>query len=102
MEATLTCGQAFNWHARNDGWEGVVHGRWVRLFQQNGTIRAETVVPQTDWSWLTTYLQAHVNIGEILTTFPGEPRLNSAVENHAIVTIQSSGGSQNARRFTSL
>jgi hypothetical protein len=28
--------------------------------------------------------------------------LNSAVENHAIVAIQSRGGSQNARRFTSL
>jgi hypothetical protein len=27
---------------------------------------------------------------------------NSAVENHAIVAIHNSGGSQNARRFTSL
>ena len=80
LAGTLNCGQAFNWHWRSDGWEGVIHGRWVRLCQQNGTIRAETVAPESDWSWLADYLQAHVGLGDILVTFPAETRLTMAVE----------------------
>jgi N-glycosylase/DNA lyase len=80
LAATLNCGQAFNWHQRKDAWEGVIYGRWVRLCQQNGTIRAETVAPESDWSWLASYLQAHVNLSEILASFPAETRLTMAVE----------------------
>jgi N-glycosylase/DNA lyase len=80
LAATLNCGQAFNWHQRNHAWEGVIYGRWVRLCQQNGMFCAETAVPQIDWAWLMTYLQSQIDLGDILATFPAEPRLKMAVE----------------------
>jgi len=79
LEATLTSGQAFNWEQSAEGWSGVVRGRWVRLRQEGGLIHAHSFEPQATWDWLGDYLQASVNLSEVLATFPADPHLRAAV-----------------------
>jgi N-glycosylase/DNA lyase len=79
LKATLTSGQAFNWERSAEGWTGVVGGRWVRLQQESGLIRAHTSEPQATWDWLGEYLQVHVNLNEVLASFPRDPHLRSAI-----------------------
>lgn len=80
LDATLNCGQAFNWHRFGDAWRGVVRGLWVELHSRPGEIIARTRTPQQDWSWLEDYLQIRVNLETILAEFPADDaRLNQAV-----------------------
>jgi len=65
-------------HARV-AWTGAIGSRWVQLEQDGDLIRAETVFPQEDWSWLTNYLQLEVELDHILQTFPPDPPLSQAV-----------------------
>lgn len=53
--------------------------RWVRLSQDGDFIRAETVLPQEDWGWLTTYLQLDAELDRVIQTFPPDPPLAEAV-----------------------
>src|SRR5262245_41358702 len=79
LAATLTSGQAFRWWLRDDWWEGVVAGRWVRLQSRDSGIAAETAVPQNDWSWLTDYLQTHVDLNSVLLSFPDDEPMRTSV-----------------------
>lgn len=79
LAATLGCGQSFAWTQSGECWTGVVAGRWVELRQINAGIKARTVEPQTDWSWLAHYLQSNVNLATVLASFPTDPHLQSAV-----------------------
>ena len=82
LAATVCSGQAFRWQLVNGGWESVVHERWVRLEQNPGTsdpIQVTTIEPQTEWSWLETYLQTGVQLSSILATFPNDIPLTEAV-----------------------
>ncbi len=76
LDATLTSGQVFGWEPRAESWIGVVNGRWVKLTQtpRRGIILAQTAEPQTEWSWLADYLQAGVDLDQILATFPTDPQ----------------------------
>jgi N-glycosylase/DNA lyase len=51
----------------------------VRLRQAGEEITAETVVPSADWGWLQRYLQVDVELGPVLTSFPPDPALRTAV-----------------------
>ena len=79
LDATLDCGQAFRWTRTDDGWAGVVAGRWIKLRNDGDAIQAETVVPQADWLWLAEYLQVDVVLNEIVKTFPDDAPLRDAV-----------------------
>ena len=100
LAATLSCGQAFRWERvgaatfqsppggagsdRNvappiESWEGVIGPRWVRLTAVSGGIAAETAQPVPEWSWLTGYLQADVNLAEVLGSFPDDEPMRAAV-----------------------
>jgi N-glycosylase/DNA lyase len=79
LEATLTSGQAFGWERSTDGWTGVVQGRRVGLRAESNSIHARTAVPQTDWRWLSDYLQIEVNLNEVVATFTADPHLSAAV-----------------------
>lgn len=79
LESTLTSGQAFRWKAVNDGWEGVIGGRWVRLRGVPGGIDAETAVPAEDWGWLVCYLQSDLDLGRVLASFPDDPPMRASV-----------------------
>lgn len=79
LAATLDGGQAFRWERRAGGWEGVVAGRWVRLEERPGGLRAETAAPTPDWSWLREYLRLDDDLPAILATFPDEAPLRAAV-----------------------
>ena len=70
LAATLTSGQAFRWRFQEGAWESVIHSCWVRLKQNKNQITAQTVVPISDWKWLTDYLQLEVNLRKILSTGP--------------------------------
>ncbi len=72
LAATLSSGQVFNWEQDQDGWTGVVAGRWVKLSASAHGIHAQAAEPQSDWTWLTTFLQTDVNLASILATFPAE------------------------------
>lgn len=79
LAATLGCGQAFRWKPVGDSWEGVVCGRWVRLRQNGGSISAECATDQPGWAWLEEHLQLHVDLSEVLASFPDDIPLRSAV-----------------------
>ena len=79
LAATLTSGQAFRWREVDGAWENIIAGRWVRLSVKDKKLYAETAAPQTDWHWLTDYLQLDVNLKKILSQFPkNDPHLAAA------------------------
>ena len=79
LAATLNSGQAFRWQRHGDGWIGVIGSRWVRLHTGPSSVHAETTAPVPDWGWLTNYLQLHLNLEEVLRTFPDEEPTQAAV-----------------------
>jgi N-glycosylase/DNA lyase len=78
LAATLTSGQAFRWELRDDWWEGVIGGRWVRLQQRTAGIAAETAEPVRDWTWLTRYLQTDVDLEAVIRTFPQDEPMRAS------------------------
>ena len=81
LDETLPSGQAFRWRRVGYGWEAVVRGRWVRLEQGDG-IRAEVALAAAaeDWEWLREYLQAGVDLEQVIASFPKDEHLGRAVE----------------------
>lgn len=81
LAATLTSGQAFRWRPIDDAWEGVIHGRWVRLRQLTpfSDIEATIAGDVSDWSWLTSYLRLNDEHAAILATFPADTPMQSAL-----------------------
>lgn len=79
LAATLAGGQAFRWMPHGDGWEGVVHGRWVRLRRVPEGLHAEVAASVTDWAWLRDYLRLDDDLPAILAAFPDDPPLQEAV-----------------------
>lgn len=70
LDATLACGQAFDWVRDAEGWTGVIRGRWVRLTTGLGGIKAQHTESAFDLSYLTDYLQTNVNLRDVISTFP--------------------------------
>jgi N-glycosylase/DNA lyase len=79
LAITLTSGQAFRWQRQDDGWEGVIGRRWVRLQLEAEGVQAETRLPQPNWSWLEHYLQTEVELDAILRTFPDDEPMRQSV-----------------------
>ena len=81
LHSTLTSGQAFRWRRQNDGWEGVIDGRWIHLQKTPAGINATcmSIAGDAEWNWLTHYLQASVNLDDILKTFPEDRPLGESV-----------------------
>jgi N-glycosylase/DNA lyase len=79
LAATLASGQVFRWRSRLGNWVSVAHGRWVKLQQRRGAIAATTALPQSDWRWLTEYLQIDSDFEGILSTFPDDAPMLAAV-----------------------
>lgn len=80
FSATLDGGQAFRWRAVTGGWEGVVHGRWVRLEPGSESLRVWTVpgdVPD-DWHWIRHYLALDEDLAAVRHTFPDDAPLGAA------------------------
>ena len=81
LTATLSSGQVFNWEQTEDGWCGVVSGRWLRLTQISTGIQVQAAEPQSDWTWLKTFLQTDIKLAETLATFPADDKhLQAAVQ----------------------
>ena len=78
LAATLISGQAFRWRYHDGGWTGIIGKRWVRLRADSTSIFAETAVPVDDWVWLTYYLQADLDLRNVVATFPDDEPLRQA------------------------
>jgi len=79
LSATLSSGQAFRWRHHDDSWVGVIGSRWVRLQATNASIIAQTAEPVGDWRWLNHYLQLDLDLDAVLSTFPNDDPMRSAV-----------------------
>src|SRR5712672_4121167 len=79
LSATLSSGQAFRWRRSGEAWLGVIGANWVRLRQQGSLVTAETANQVPNWDWLTNYLQAHINLNDVLVTFPEDEPMRAAV-----------------------
>src|SRR5947209_8066461 len=79
LAATLASGQAFRWRPENDAWEGVIGRHWVRLKSTDNSLLAQTAEPVADWSWLTHYLQIEMDLRAVLSSFPDDEPMRSAV-----------------------
>lgn len=82
LDATLDSGQAFRWERRGEAWEGILGQRWVRLRHDlgRGVLIVHTARPETEWRWLTEYLQLDVSLSEVLAVFPRDLPLAAAVQ----------------------
>jgi len=78
LAATLDSGQAFRWRQEHGGWVGVIGSRWVKLVQTGPGIAALTASAPNDWHWLEHYLQTHIELDEVLATFPADEPLRQA------------------------
>lgn len=79
LDATLNSGQSFRWTFRDQGWNGVVGKRWVRLRREPLSIAAETAEPVADWNWLSDYLQVDLDLNRVLAAFPEDQPMRLAV-----------------------
>jgi N-glycosylase/DNA lyase len=79
MAATLESGQAFRWNLIDNGWNGVIGNRWVRLRADEFSISAEAAEPVSDWRWLSDYLQIDLDLNIITATFPDDPPIRDAL-----------------------
>lgn len=79
LAGTLACGQAFRWRPNQGAWEGVIGNRWVRLESVAEGVQAQTAEFQSDWQWLTHYLQAEVDLARVISTFPVDEPMRNAV-----------------------
>src|SRR4051812_16137876 len=79
LAGTLSSGQAFRWREENDAWIGIIGKHWTRLRASSGSITAEVAEPVTDWNWLMNYLQVHLNLKDVLASFPVDDPLQKAV-----------------------
>ena len=79
LDATLVSGQAFCWQSIGQAWEGVIGGRWVRLYLSKVGIVAEVAKPVQDWAWLEHYLQLHFDLGQALATLPDDEPIQNAI-----------------------
>jgi N-glycosylase/DNA lyase len=79
LAATLDSGQSFGWHPRQAGWAGVLGPTWVQLTQTPEGIRAETAEPVVNWGWLEHYLQIDTRIADVISTFPDDEPMRSAL-----------------------
>lgn len=79
LAITLTSGQAFRWRSTEEGWEGVIGSRWVRLRQLESGIVAAVAEPVADWRWLAAYLRLEEDLAAILSSFPSDSYLQAAV-----------------------
>ncbi len=95
LASTLESGQAFRWfpEKNNDedlstSWTGVIGARWVRLGCSSGrvsrresaaTITAEAAEPVLDWHWLSEYLQTEVDLDRVLSSFPIDQPMQTAM-----------------------
>lgn len=77
----MRSGQAFRWREVNGGWEGIVRGRWVRLTAEPAGIRAHVATPSAaaDWHWLREYLQIDSDLEQVISSFPQDEHLRTAV-----------------------
>lgn len=78
--ASLDGGQAFRWRRVGEGWEAVVHRRWVRLEPQEDRLRVWTAPGESggDWQWLRHYLALDEDLAAIRATFPVDEPLRAA------------------------
>jgi N-glycosylase/DNA lyase len=79
LAATLDSGQVFRWRQEGNSWNGVVGNNFVRLAQIKDGIQAESPAPQTNWNWLTKFLQTEIDLATILKTFPDDEPMRNAV-----------------------
>jgi len=79
LDATLNSGQAFRWMRSAQGWQGVIGSHWVGLRRTPGAIVAEAAESCSDWAWLRKYLQLDLTLSEVLSTFPQDKAMLSAV-----------------------
>ena len=80
LAATLASGQAFRWQRQDQWWAGVIGHYWVRLHAGPSAITAETAHPVPDWNWLIHYLQLHLDLREVVRSFPDDEPMRAAVE----------------------
>lgn len=80
LNNTLDCGQTFRWENINNGWEGIIYGRWVRLEAHPEGIKATVAEEPRDWRWLEDYLQLNVDIDDILGSLPSDEYIQNAIK----------------------
>lgn len=79
LDATLNSGQVFRWRRDPDHWTGVLGHHRFQLSQRGTELLAKAETPSPDWRRLERFLQVHVNLEDVLQTFPADPPMDAAV-----------------------
>jgi N-glycosylase/DNA lyase len=79
LAATLDSGQVFRWRLNAGSWEGVLHGRWVRLTSADDRLSVELASTEREVDWLRDFLRPHEDLDSIVATFPDDEPMRSAV-----------------------
>lgn len=77
LDATLGCGQVFQWHRLPDGaWRGIVGGTAVRVWQKGDALHCRTTLPPDR---LRTYFRLNDDLSAIYAAFPEDALLRRSV-----------------------
>jgi N-glycosylase/DNA lyase len=79
LAATLDSGQVFRWQCDGGVWSGVAGKHFLQLTQTEKGIHARAAWPVADWNFLREFLQADVDLADILKTFPDDEPMRAAV-----------------------
>lgn len=79
LAATLESGQVFRWSPRGHCWEGVLGTHWIRLWQTENRLHAETATPSEPWDSLLHFLGTTQDLAAIRSTFPDDAPMRDAL-----------------------
>lgn len=78
LSETLSCGQVFRWHEINGWWEGIAHGRLIRVRQIENKIEYSGC----DEDFLVYYFHLDADLEEILSSVNRDEHINNAIKEH--------------------
>jgi N-glycosylase/DNA lyase len=77
LNATLSCGQAFQWHRdASGGWRGVIHGALAKVWQEGDALICESALKPEQ---VRAYFRLDDDLGDIYATFPQEDGMRDAL-----------------------
>lgn len=80
LAQTLDCGQAFRWSECDGRWSGIAGGRYIELYQENGSIVIEGATPEDFYSFWSHYFDLERDYGAIIESVSTNDTVRAAAE----------------------
>jgi len=78
LKETLSCGQVFRWHENGGWWQGVAHGRLLRIRQEEDRL----LYSGCDEDFLVYYFHLDADLDKILSSVKKDDHISAAIKEH--------------------